>query len=95
MNSTNRANICIDCEKACGGCSWSKDFTPVPGWTATPVVRRVWTKLDKKKIVHNCETYSITACPLFERTKPRKDIELGWFKLVQQERREREKAVKF
>ena len=28
--------LCFLCDKACGGCSWSRDFTPVAGWTATP-----------------------------------------------------------
>ena len=28
------ASLCIFCRKCCGRCSWSKDFTPVKGWTA-------------------------------------------------------------
>lgn len=39
-----RTNICFDCQRACGGCSWSAChtvtgkplFLPVPGWTAKP-----------------------------------------------------------
>lgn len=25
---------CWNCGNACGGCSWSRDFVPVPGWDA-------------------------------------------------------------
>lgn len=28
------ASLCIFCRKCCGRCSWSKDLTPVKGWTA-------------------------------------------------------------
>lgn len=56
------ANICFDCDRACGGCSWSEvdletkrtRFEPVPGWTA------------KKVLLHGDQTYHITACPLFK-----------------------------
>lgn len=59
-------NICVDCKKACGGCSWSRAdpvtkkllFEPVPGWTAEPVI------CDTGKCRN--PTYKITACPEFE-----------------------------
>lgn len=61
------ANICFDCKKACGGCSWSEldsktlrpRFEPVPGWDAA----KTFFKNGNQKI----ETYHIRACPLFER----------------------------
>ena len=61
------ANICFDCQLACGRCSWSgRDpttwellFEPVPGWTAK-----------KSRKSHN-DTYHITACPLFIPDEPR------------------------
>lgn len=80
MQST--ANICFDCERACGGCSWSQDFTPVPGWTATPVYREAAHEGYQ-------ETYQITACPLFERSAPRKNAALEWYKIMVGERRGR------
>lgn len=63
-------NICINCQNACGGCSWSEldpdtrkpRFEPVPGWTAKPVLLHVAT-LKKEPII--VETYHITACPQF------------------------------
>lgn len=70
----HRANICFDCDRACGGCSWSEwdpetkrpRFKPVPGWTAKKsIVRNTATKNGKSKRVPQ-ETYHITACPLFK-----------------------------
>lgn len=63
----DKANICFDCKKACGGCSWSAAdpvtdeirFEPVKGWTAektAQLINRTWK-----------ETYRVKACPLFER----------------------------
>ena len=68
------SNICCECKKACGGCSWSEwdentstvRFEPVPGWEA----KVVKLNLGDNKIV---DTYSITACPLFEQEEKRKN----------------------
>ena len=69
---SNRANICIDCKKACGGCSWSACdpktgkllFEPVPGWEAEEVTIVLGDYGNGKKKID--KTYRITACPLFE-----------------------------
>ena len=47
--------LCWHCAKATGGCSWSKNFTPVPGWDAKKVVKGY------------VDTYDIRDCPLFEK----------------------------
>ena len=47
--------LCWNCKNACGGCSWSRDFTPVIDWTATP------TKIIGNQYI--IPSYSITACP--------------------------------
>lgn len=60
-------NICIDCEKSCGLCSWSANLKPVDGWTATLVRKRY----NDNYIV---DGYHVTACPLFEKTaRPERD----------------------
>lgn len=65
---TKQANICFDCQRACGDCSWSEYdldrgvalLKPVEGWTAELV-----------KYQHLGYTYSVTACPLFIPDEPR------------------------
>lgn len=65
-----RTNICFDCQKACGGCSWSAIdpvtlkpmFEPVPGWTAEKVVLQTGHSGTKAYFV---KTYHITGCPEF------------------------------
>ena len=66
----SKTNICFDCQKACGGCSWSEidpatkkpRFEPVPGWTANKVMLKLGTAHSKSVWA---ETYHITACPEF------------------------------
>lgn len=75
--TATQTNICFDCKKACGGCSWSEfdpdarqpRFEPVPGWEAKPVMLQVGNHAGGKVLV---ETYQITDCPEFERDEPRK-----------------------
>lgn len=50
----SRDQLCWYCQNAIGKCSWSHDFTPIPGWTAIPDT--VGEKL----------TYRIYRCPLFK-----------------------------
>ena len=47
--------ICWDCKKSTGRCSWSQCHKPVKGWTAQYVPERP----------QNPATYSIIACPEF------------------------------
>ena len=54
--------LCWNCEHATHPdvCPWVEDFTPVPGWTATPTVCM-------GDSVQPYESYLVTACPLFKR----------------------------
>lgn len=52
------SNPCFDCQKCLGGCSWSKSFTPIPGWDAT------------KDGAHG--GYNIRSCPEFLADPPRR-----------------------
>lgn len=47
--------LCWHCKNATGGCSWSKSFTPVPGWDAKKVTKSY------------VDTYDIRDCPLLEK----------------------------
>ena len=63
---------CMECGKACGGCSWTAVaadgktllWKPVEGWTATPVKINVRAEGGK---VREIDSYHITACPEFEK----------------------------
>lgn len=74
--TNSRANICFDCQKACGGCSWSEidpstkkpRFEPVPGWTAEPIRMQIGNNQYGKVMT---DTYRITACPEFVADEPR------------------------
>lgn len=50
--------ICWSCAKACGGCSWSADFTPVKGWKAEPSI----IYYNGNKI----PSYKILECPQYK-----------------------------
>lgn len=58
-------NICISCKNAVPdnnghGCTWSRKFEPVPGWTATP------KRLNPGRHGTITETYEIAACPMYD-----------------------------
>lgn len=54
---------CWTCKKACGGCSWSKNLTPIEGWVALPVKIKYGSVPDI--------TYQIIECPEYEREEER------------------------
>ena len=63
----HKTQLCWTCARACGGCSWSHDFTPVKGWTA----KKVTMYVDRGDYeTHRTETYRITACPLYKDDTP-------------------------
>lgn len=64
------AQLCWDCKKACGGCSWSKNFEPVPGWIAEE--RVLYHRGNGEKI--RTSSYHIRYCPEFERDDPKESL---------------------
>ena len=50
---------CCTCGKAYGGCSWSRNFTPVAGWEANPTIINHGDRI--------MESYEILYCPEYER----------------------------
>lgn len=72
IKGKGNTNICFDCKRACGGCSWTEldpknlqtRFEPVPGWDAT---KTFFKNGDGRKV----ETYHIRSCPLFEKDDER------------------------
>lgn len=60
-----RANTCCaQCKNACGGCSWSKDFSPIKGW-----------KTRRTKNSYSSDGLKILYCPEFEAGDPLDDHE--------------------
>lgn len=55
---------CWDCANACGRCSWSSRFIPVPGWDAikVPLGKSVRMPSDDPE---DQFTYIVKSCPLF------------------------------
>lgn len=56
--------ICCFCKKACGGCSWSRNFEPVKGWEARPTIINHGFANGKKR---ECHSYKIISCPEYEK----------------------------
>lgn len=65
MTEFNRAKqICFDCKKAVGGCSWSKKFEPVEGWVAEPTFIKQYGR--QESALNVTQSYRIISCPQFE-----------------------------
>ena len=58
----HKTQLCWTCARACGGCSWSRSFTPVNGWTAEQTELYV-DRGDYE--THKTTSYRIKACPLY------------------------------
>lgn len=58
-------SICWDCQRAIAdptiGCSWSRHFHPVEGWTAE---ERLITSVSKGERIQ-IKSYCVTDCPMF------------------------------
>ena len=43
VNTRFRYTLCLECQNAVPsrtrGCEWSREFKPVPGWTAEPTIK--------------------------------------------------------
>lgn len=59
----SRKQLCYFCKKATGGCSWSRFFKPVEGWTAKPTVIHHGIYNGKPR---NMDSFAISECPEFE-----------------------------
>ena len=56
--------LCWECKKACGYCSWSQEFVPVPGWEAVIETPKGTQFTEKFKKIPD---YKVLACPEFSR----------------------------
>lgn len=58
-------SICGECQQRIGVCSWSREFKPVPGWTATPTKILMYTAGKGWHKPAYVDSYDVTACPLY------------------------------
>lgn len=65
MSIAHIPSKCFDCAKAGGGCSWSRDYVPVPGWRAEPIKLRANGRVERE------DSYKVFSCPLHE---PRRKV---------------------
>ena len=57
-----KESLCWECTNTCGGCSWTKEFKPVEGWT----IQETQISMGSK-IVDSC---IVLTCPKFNQLKP-------------------------
>lgn len=62
-----RETLCWKCQKAVLGCSWARNYKPIPGWEAektkirnNPYVPEIWI-----------ESYCVIKCPEYEKDSPK------------------------
>lgn len=55
--------LCWECQNATGGCSWSKNLTPVKGWETIETAEPTWIGTVRKIVP--CVT--VTGCPEYVR----------------------------
>lgn len=66
IRHNEKKQLCWDCARASGFCSWSKTLTPVDGWEAKPTMIRHMSRggcVNSEERITN--SYVVTACPLF------------------------------
>lgn len=51
-------SLCWKCQNSCSGCSWSRSFEPVKGWTAE-------RRMIKNSPYDSFESYLVKECPEF------------------------------
>ena len=73
---SKHSTLCWDCDKACGRCSWSKNFKPVEGWQAVPTkIFQYTTGQGRKRIAYYTDSFDVYECPEFEPLKIKNEEE--------------------
>lgn len=61
----NYKQLCWNCKKCLKQCSWSRDFKPIEGWQAIPVI------IKGAKPRYKIKSFKIISCPEFEGEEPK------------------------
>lgn len=73
---SKHSTLCWDCEKACGKCSWSREFKPIKGWRAIPTQIYQYTTLKRgKHYRYSTDSFDVYECPEFEPLKMQSEEE--------------------
>lgn len=68
--TSKHSTLCWECEKACGKCSWSRNFKPVKGWDAKPTqIFQYTTGVGRKRYSYYTDSFDVYECPEFEPLK--------------------------
>ena len=76
------ATICWKCDNACGGCSWSREFKPVPGWKATRNDVSTSRCVSGKNRRTKTESYIVHECPEFVPDPPLEERKKRWIRSI-------------
>lgn len=72
--------LCWFCDKACGGCSWSRKLEPVAGWDAKESKILSWNG-------DNVRSYTVFSCPEFVLTEKSEPEYRAWEKNLRKRKR--------
>lgn len=64
IHKNTSQTLCWECANACGGCEWSSEFIPVPGWVAE---KRRKKEHCSAAYEHFNTSYLVMECPKFKR----------------------------
>ena len=80
--------LCSDCARAVGFCSWSKNLTPVEGWTAEDAVISHYNKKHGRVVeIREVPSYHVIACSLFVKDAKTKEERRRQRKVLMEELR--------
>lgn len=64
-------SLCWDCQKATGGCDWSREFRPVEGWTAQATTLVFQATVGNRPVYYKTSSFHVIECPEFEKDDER------------------------
>ncbi len=71
----SRGNLCLNCQNAVPcrdrGCSWSRAFIPVEGWTARPTLYLSYAAHGRRILMRS---FAVRRCPEFRPDDPRRTL---------------------
>lgn len=66
IRHNEKKQLCWDCARTSGFCSWSQELKPVEGWEAKPTMIRHMSRGGcENNSLYITNSYMVTSCPLF------------------------------